>query len=537
MIRVVIFLVAVAIAALGVAWLADRPGEVAITWQNWRIETSLMVTATIILVLVAVGIALWSFLRGIVKSPRRVREYWLRRRGAQGYLAISRGLIAIGAGDTGTARRLAGEAARLAPSEPLTLLLGAQAAQLAGDREGAERAFRAMAGRADTKLLGLRGLFVEAQRRDDAATAKLVAEEAVRSAPSLTWAGQAVLQLRSAAGDWTGALELLERNRKTATAGKADYLRKRAVLLTARALSLEHSDRDVARESALEATKLAPGLVPAAVLSGRFLAEAGDLRKALRVLRVAWKINPHPDLAQTYIHARFGDASRERLARAQELAEETPRHPEAAFAVARAALDAREFSIAREALQPLLERPTRRVAMLMAEIERTEHADEGRSREWTSRALHAAADPAWTADGMVTERWLPMSPVSGRLDAFEWKVPLAELSSGSADRAGTEAAGVSVPVARDEPEPAPLVIESESAAIREPDPSIAAAPEHPAPAAQETSVRAKPAAPFQPPTDIVIPVVHAPDDPGPEPEPESEPGREAEQPGWRGLFR
>jgi HemY protein len=537
MIRVVIFLVAVAIAALGVAWLADRPGEVAITWQNWRIETSLMVTATIILVLVAVGIALWSFLRGIVKSPRRVREYWLRRRGAQGYLAISRGLIAIGAGDTGTARRLAGEAARLAPSEPLTLLLGAQAAQLAGDREGAERAFRAMAGRADTKLLGLRGLFVEAQRRDDAATAKLVAEEAVRSAPSLTWAGQAVLQLRSAAGDWTGALELLERNRKTATAGKADYLRKRAVLLTARALSLEHSDRDVARESALEATKLAPGLVPAAVLSGRFLAEAGDLRKALRVLRVAWKINPHPDLAQTYIHARFGDASRERLARAQELAEETPRHPEAAFAVARAALDAREFSIAREALQPLLERPTRRVAMLMAEIERTEHADEGRSREWTSRALHAAADPAWTADGMVTERWLPMSPVSGRLDAFEWKVPLAELSSGSADRAGTEAAGVSVPVARDEPEPAPLVIESESAAIREPAPSIAAAPEHPAPAAQETSVRAKPAAPFQPPTDIVIPVVHAPDDPGPEPEPESEPGREAEQPGWRGLFR
>ena len=40
---------------------------------------------------------------------------------------------------------------------------------MAGDRGGAERAFRAMARRDDTKLLGLRGLYIEAQRRDDRA--------------------------------------------------------------------------------------------------------------------------------------------------------------------------------------------------------------------------------------------------------------------------------------------------------------------------------------------------------------------------------
>ena len=45
MIRVALFFIAVALAALGVAWFADRPGEVAIVWNGWRIETSVMGSA------------------------------------------------------------------------------------------------------------------------------------------------------------------------------------------------------------------------------------------------------------------------------------------------------------------------------------------------------------------------------------------------------------------------------------------------------------------------------------------------------------
>ena len=39
-----------------------------------------------------------------------------------------------------------------------------------------------------------------------------------------------------------------------------------------------------------------------------------------------------------------------------------------------------------------------------------------------------ARDPAWTADGLVSDKWLPVSPATGRLDAFQWKVPLADLT-------------------------------------------------------------------------------------------------------------
>ena len=45
MIRVVIYLLIVAGLACAAVWFADRPGEVAITWQGWRVDTSVMVLA------------------------------------------------------------------------------------------------------------------------------------------------------------------------------------------------------------------------------------------------------------------------------------------------------------------------------------------------------------------------------------------------------------------------------------------------------------------------------------------------------------
>ena len=50
-------------------------------------------------------------------------------------------------------------------------------------------------------------------------------------------------------------------------------------------------------------------------------------------------------------------------------------------------------------------------------------------RDWLSRAVRAPKDAVWTADGYVSEKWLPVSPLSGRIDAFEWKVPVEQLGA------------------------------------------------------------------------------------------------------------
>jgi HemY protein len=139
-----------------------------------------------------------------------------------------------------------------------------------------------------------------------------------------------------------------------------------------------------------------------------------------------------------------------------------------------------------------------------------------------ARALRAARDPAWTADGYVSERWLPVSPVSGRLDAFQWKVPLAELSDGRE---------VIDDIIEDDDAPAITTAAgaTPSAALPEPASSAPATTEAPAPQSSATQPAQRPAA--SPRVEPVIPLVHVPDDPGPEPGPEFEP--EPEPPGGR----
>jgi HemY protein len=497
MTRVVAFLVAATLAALGAVWLADRPGQVAITWLGYRTDTSVSVTIIVIGLIAIAAVFLWSLVSFLFRSPKLFRHAMRESRRRKAYHAVSRGLIAVGAGDTRAALRFAAQAEKSPGSEPLALLLRAQVAQLSGDRAEAEEAFRAMTERHDTRLLGLRGLFIEAQRRGDPVAAQLAAEEAAKDAPALPWAGQAVLEARCAAGDWEGALAILERQHKSGMMDRAGWRRRRAVLLTARAITVEDDSREMARALAVEATKLAPELVPAADLAGRLLADAGERRKASKIIEAAWKQSPHPDLAETYALARQSESGRERLTRMQALARTTPGDTEAALAVARAALDAREFGVARTTLEPLASAPTQRVAMLMSELEELE-GDVGRSREWMARALNAARDPAWTADGFVSDRWLPVSPVTGRLDAFQWKVPVAELS-----------------------ERAPVVID----APREVVPPPLAAPEA-MPAAATDIPPLRPAgvvaaSPAPRPAPIV-PLAQVPDDPGPEPETEAE---------------
>src|SRR4051794_18033781 len=427
--RIILFLVLIALAAAGAAWIADQSGDVTLSWGVWKIHTSLPVFVLALGVIIVAAMLAWSILRGLWRTPERVRRARRERRHARGRHAITHGLLAVGHGDSSAARAHADVARRHAGNDPLALLLHVQTAQLDGDREGAQRAFRAMAERKDMRLLGLRGLFIEAQRADDSQAATAIAEEALKLSPGSTWASQAVLGFRCAKGDWTGALAILDNNLASGLVDKAAWRRQRGVLLTARALELETLDRDLSREIIMEAVKLAPTLVPAAVLASKYQSEAHQIRRSMRLVEAAWLAQPHPDLADAYAHVKLGDSARQRLGGVETPAEKAPGPIEGALAGAPAAIDASEFARARAVLAPYIADPTQRVAMLMAELERGEHGDTGRARAWMLRAVRARHDPVWTADGYVSERWRPVSPVTGRLDAFRWQTPLAALPS------------------------------------------------------------------------------------------------------------
>ena len=73
MIRVLLYLVIVALLAFGAVWLAERPGDVVITWQGGRVETSVMVLMVAAAAVAVAAVMLWSIARAIWARPMRSR--------------------------------------------------------------------------------------------------------------------------------------------------------------------------------------------------------------------------------------------------------------------------------------------------------------------------------------------------------------------------------------------------------------------------------------------------------------------------------
>jgi HemY protein len=157
--------------------------------------------------------------------------------------------------------------------------------------------------------------------------------------------------------------------------------------------------------------------------------------------------------------------------------------------------------------------------------------------------VNAASDPAWTADGYVSDHWLPASPVTGRIDAFEWRVPLTGTLTGPAIEPAIEpqmsavksveaaAAAVEETVALEPEKPVPPPAELVTVTPRtEP---VTVAPAASEPIAIQTEARPEPKLGDGKP-EPVIPLVHAPDDPGPDGADESAPTQS--DGGWRKIL-
>ncbi len=424
---ILLFILLLAALAYGVEQVIDQPGSVSIDWGPHHIDASIPVAAAAVLVALASFVLIWALLAGTIRMPKRLRQSSQWRRREKGIDAVTKGIVAAASGDAAAAKHAAKAAEKLLPNEPLVHYLKSQAAQIEGDFGKAEAAFQQMTLNPTTRLLGLRGLHIQATRRSDAEAAHHFAREAHEIAP-LPWAGTALLEHHAAAGEWEEARKVLEQNYKAGALDAATAERYRAVLETAAAMQKEKQDPHAALHLAHLALKRRPNFVPALLVATRILIERNDAKLATKLIEKAWPSAPHPELAAAYLDCFPNETNAQKLARAERLAALAPQAPESRQAVAQAALSARAFSKARAALAPLVAQgktPTAHTCLLMAEIEDAELGPSGPVREWLARGSRAPRDPVWIADGVISRSWAPISPKTGRIDAFEWAQPPA----------------------------------------------------------------------------------------------------------------
>jgi HemY protein len=426
--RGLLALFAVAGAIAGAAFLADHPGHVAIVWRDWQIDTSVGV---LLAVAVIAGIALWAVIAGLtalVRLPRRWRHRELLRRRRRGDREIEAGLIALAAGDAGDAARRAREAARLLPEAPLSLLLSAQAAQLSDDRPLARRLYSAMLDRPALTLVGLRGLLGQAVESGDYRAALHLAQRAREMRPDSAWLNRSLLALETRAGDWDAAAATLAAatKRKLVPVDRARH--QRGVILHELSLAAGRGgDARRAASLAAKAQALTPDLAVPAAHYARLLLASGRRRAALKAIERAWRTAPHPDLARLWGELHADETPLARVRAFEQLAAVNPAAAESHMAAADAALAAKLWGEARRhlglaaAAEP--RGPTRRLCLLMAQLEEGEYGPGAGARDWLDCAAGAPPDPRWICAecGVEAGEWQPLCPNCGAFDSLAWR--------------------------------------------------------------------------------------------------------------------
>ncbi|MDA0676309.1 MAG: heme biosynthesis protein HemY [Proteobacteria bacterium] len=440
------FILVIAIIVNGAVWLADEPGQATVQWRGYRADMSFAVLLSVVAVLaVLAGLAL-RFWDALKRVPGQVADTWRNRQRGRGYAALSRGMVAVAAGDGDEAKRQSRRADGLLDDAPLTLLLAAQAAQLDGDEGAAGRFFTAMLDNPETEFLGVRGLLTQAMKRDDAPAALTLARRAYRLKPKSEWVATTLFELQARNGQWLDAQitgdDLVRQRLLPAPEGK----RRRAAL--AHQLALQANARgdtaEAARQTA-QAFDRDPTFLPAALAHARDLVADGKMRKARRLIEGQWRTTPHPDLVEPYLIAHDAGTAVEQVRHVDALAAINPDHVESRYAQARVNLDARLWGEAREHLAALgahadagehgSTRPDARTCRLMAELEESEHEDAARAREWYRRAAHAEPDPAWVCDncGNTVEIWTALCANCQTFDGFDWRTPPHVINRSASD--------------------------------------------------------------------------------------------------------
>jgi HemY protein len=425
-IRLATWIIASLLLTAGIAWLASLPGTLTLEILGLRMQPRLGMAAFFVAAALVAVILIWSILRRVLNAPAYFAKLARDRRRDAGISALSDGFIALQAGDPGRARVLAREARSNLPRNQAAQLLEARSDLALGDMQAAREHYRALISNRKTAVAALAGLYEQARTQGRTEAALNFAQKAVTLAPQTGWAAAAVIEDLTRRGLWEAALTRVGAEVAVSREDKMIKRRKQAVLETAIAREAEGTDPLGALDHALTALKLVPDFVPPALIAARIQTNRGEARKAMSLLRRVWRATSHPHVATLYGSAVQGSSAVDRLKRIRELIDLPPPNRQAAIVLARAAVDAYDWATARNALaNHALADPTQAVCLLMAEIEEGQNADQGKAREWLSRAVRAPGDPVWTADGITADDWEPMSPVTGALDAFEWRVPLS----------------------------------------------------------------------------------------------------------------
>lgn len=421
MIRLAIWFLAVLALAAGAAWLADHPGAVTVSFQAFEIDTS-FAALTLMFVLVAAGAAVLVWLVGWLRRDMPVfGSNQIIKRQRRGFKMLNQSLVALSAGDPKQARLLVERAEVLLPPQPMVHLIAAEAATRSGDFVAASKRYSELEDTEDGRLLGLRGLLVEARRtghENEALRLARVAFEENRKSP---WVLKTLFALEVFAGNWREAEAALDKVAKETLLEKDQITRHRGAIAHAEAIELKlKGDNAQARKILKKAIGLRPEFTPAIVALAQLENNDNNSGRAAKIISDAWGREPHPRLAAAFKELDAQESATDWLKRVRTLVKPSPDHPESKLLLVDAMMDAGEYDAVKPLLEALLKEAPSRAAwqyrLALAHVLK-ENPD-----PIETALVHASDGAHWHCNdcGHRPKGWSPLCPSCNGFDSLEW---------------------------------------------------------------------------------------------------------------------
>ena len=438
LIKIIGFFLLVLIIALGASELSNSSGFIRLSAFNFEFTVSPLI-AFLAFIVVLIGFwlllkvlgffnALISFLSG---DETAVSRFFSKNRERKGFDALADGMVALASGEGSLAISKAARAEKLLKRPELTNLITAQAAEVLKDKKQAYEFYKKLLNDDRTRFVGVIGIMKQKLSEGDTDLALKLAEKAFSLKPKHEKTQDFLLSLQAEKEDWRGARKTLNAKLKYGNLPRDVHRRRDAVLAFSEAKSILTEGKTIeAQEAAIEANRLSPDLIPAAAMAARSYLSKSKIKNALRVIKKAWEVRPHPDLANVFLEVTESYEDKDRMKSFKTLARTQMNHKETKMFLAELSISSNDFSAAKSFLDSMEidSGLSSRYLTNKAAIAKGEGAEDQVIRGLLNDALKAPRGPQWVCDNcsQVHSNWMPVCKNCSSLDSLSWKESLAE---------------------------------------------------------------------------------------------------------------
>ena len=438
LIKIIGFFLFVSILALGASELSNSSGFVRLSAFNFEFTMSPLVALLMFLFILIFFLILFKvlgFFNAVVSfvsgDETAVSRFFSKNRERKGFEALADGMVALASGEGRLAIAKAAKAEKLLKRPELTNLITAQAAEALKDKSKAYEFYKKLLKDDRTRFVGIIGIMKQKLSEGDTDLALKLAEKAFSLKPKHEKTQDFLLSLQADKEDWSGARKTLNAKLRYGNLPRDVHRRRDAVLALSEAKTILDAGKTIeAQEAAIEANKLSPDLIPAATMAAQSYFVKNKTKNALRVIKKAWEVRPHPDLASVFLEVTKDYESKDRIKNFKTLSTTQMKHEETKMFLTELYISNGDFNAAKLSLESIEtdDVPNSRYLTNKAAVAKGQGEEDQVIRKLLDDALKAPRGPQWICDNcsQIHTNWMAVCKNCSSLDSLSWKDSLAE---------------------------------------------------------------------------------------------------------------